>query len=573
MSGGIAGAIGTQDPALIKRMMSSLRHRGPDGISYYQRNGVHLGAARLSIIDPASGPQPLSNETGQICIVLNGEVYNHRELRADLKRKGHVFTTETDTEVVLHLYEEMGEDCVRHLRGMFAFAILDGERLLLARDRYAIKPLYYTFLPEAQLFLFASEIKGILQCPEYTPRLDMQAWVNSIILERPVGTGTSFAGVKLLAAGHTMSICWDQQMSISQPKPYFTRQFTRNRDSSLEEALDALEAVLRDSVEVHLAADVEVGLTLSGGLDSSLLALFGREYQPHSFTFSIAGSEQDPDLLQAQRVAAMIGSSHQSVIISFDEYLAALPGCTTADEKPCVLVGVPIYFLCSKIAQRVKACLVGVGADTLCCEYLEEPARASKLARIRKRLPMLKQLNVTPSNYVHDEIEYLSSSLPFDAYLQRTVELSLGEERVQHPTNTYDKYGMAAGLEMRTPYFDNDVVELFWRLPLQYLVRRDLGIDKYILRHLCLRRFGYAATDVVLRRKRGFPSAGRRLQQRFDRLCDEVLPDDYLTRHELGFCFETKRALLMFELFHEIFMVHRGDGQAVGSILEFMRSR
>src|SRR5215475_8692727 len=121
---GIAGAIGTQDQALIKRMIDAVSHRGPDGSSYYQRNSVHLGAARLSIIDPASGPQPLSNETGQICIVFNGEISNHHELRADLKKKGHIFTTETDTEVVLHLYETLGEDCVRYLRGMFAFAIL-----------------------------------------------------------------------------------------------------------------------------------------------------------------------------------------------------------------------------------------------------------------------------------------------------------------------------------------------------------------------------------------------------------------------------------------------------------------
>ena len=139
--------------------------------------------------------------------------------------------------------KRLGDDCVRHLRGMFAFAILDGERLFLARDRYGIKPLYYTFLPEVQLFLFASEIKALLQCPEYTPRLDMQTWADSIVLMHPIGTETFFEDVKSLAAGHTMSICWDKQMSISEPKPYFTRHFNRDKDISLEEALDALEAV------------------------------------------------------------------------------------------------------------------------------------------------------------------------------------------------------------------------------------------------------------------------------------------------------------------------------------------
>jgi len=134
------------------------------------------------------------------------------------------------------------------------------------------------------------------------------------------------------------------------------------------------------------------------------------------------------------------------------------------------------------------------------------------------------------------------------------------------PLIIFDTYGMAAGVEMRLPYLDNDVVALVNQLPLQYLVRPDLGIQKYLLKHLCLRRFGYSVADIVLRRKHGLPSAGSNLRPRFDRLCDEILPDDYLTRHELGSCFEMKRELLMFELFHEIFMVHRGDGQAVGSI-------
>jgi asparagine synthase (glutamine-hydrolysing) len=463
-------------------------------------------------MDPASGSQPLSNATGQICIVFNGATYNHHELRTDLQRKGHVFATTTDTEVVLRLYEEMGDDCVRHLRGMFAFAILDGERLFLARDRWGIKPLYYAFLPEAQLFLFASEIKSMLQCLEYTPRLDMQTWADSFVLGHAVGTETFFAGMKSLAPGHTMSIRWDQQMSISEPKSYFTPHFIRNQEISLEEALDALEVALLTSVEAHLAADVDVGLTVSGGLDSSLLALLSREYQSHSFTFSVADNKHSPDLLQAQYVAQMLGSSHQSVIISFDEYLAAIPTCATADERPCVLTALPVYILSREMAQRVKACLVGVGADRLCGEYPEGHYLESKLARIRKRLSLLKQLGVSPSDRAHDQIQHLASATSSDECLQSTFEKNLGDELERNHLNTYDTYGMVAGVEMRAPYLDNAVVELINQFPLRYLVRRDLGIDKYVLRHLCLRRFGYDVTDVVLRQKRGFLSAGMRLR-------------------------------------------------------------
>ncbi|TMC21989.1 MAG: asparagine synthase (glutamine-hydrolyzing) [Chloroflexi bacterium] len=571
---GIAGIVGTQDQTLVMRMMDSLRHRGPDGIGYCWRSNVHLGAARLSIIDPDAGLQPLYNETGELCIVFNGEIYNHHKLRTDLKRKGHIFTTETDTEVVLHLYEEMGDDCVHHLHGMFAFAILDGERLFLARDRYGIKPLYYTFLPEKQLFLFASEIKGILQCPEYTPRLDMQTLADWIALNHPVGTETFFEGVRSLATGSTMSIRWDQQITISEPRSYFTPHFIRDKDISLAEALEVLEAVLRNSVEAHLAADVDIGFTLSGGLDSTLLALLGHEYQSRPiFTFSVADGEHHPDLLQAQSVAHMIGSSHQSVVISFDEYLAAIPGCATAEEQPISLSGLPAYFLCGKIAHQVKACLLGEGADELFGGYREYLDREFKLSRIRMRTPLLKQLGVSPSDRALNLIERLSSSPPFDQYLQSTFEMNLSDPLERHHLNIFDKYGMAAGVEMRVPYLDDSLLELVNQFPLRHLVRRDLGITKYILRHLCLRRFGYDVTDVVLRRKESFPSVGMRLEQRFDRLCDEILPDDYLTQHELGFCFKRKRSLLLFELFYEIFMVHRGDGKTVGSILSFLKSR
>src|SRR5262249_45673816 len=157
--------------------------------------------------------------------------------------------------------------------------------------------------------------------PEYTPQFDMQTWADTFVLGHAVGTETFFAGVQSLAAGHTMSIRRGEQISISEPRPYFTHRFIRNQDISLNEALDALEVVLRKSVEQHLAADVEVGLALSGGLDSTLLALLGHQYQSHLCTFSVSDRVHHPDLHQAQHVAQIIGSSHQSVIVNFDEYL------------------------------------------------------------------------------------------------------------------------------------------------------------------------------------------------------------------------------------------------------------
>jgi asparagine synthase (glutamine-hydrolysing) len=571
---GIVGAIGTQDRTLIVKMANSLHHRGPDSIGYCWGNDAHLGATRLNIIDLYSGSQPLYNETGQLSIAFNGEIYNHHELRSQLKKRGHAFTTETDTEVVLHLYEEDGENCIHRLHGMFAFAILDGAQLLLARDRLGIKPLYYTFLPEAQLFIFASEIKGILQCSDYTPRLDIQALADSAVLGHPVGTDTFFEGVKSLAAGHTMRIWCDKPMRISEQRPYFTRNFIRDEGISLIEAQEALEAVLRDSVDSHLAADVDVGLTVSGGLDSTILALLSRECQSRPvFTFTVADDEQHPDIVQGQYVAQMIGSTHLPVIMNFDDYLATIPKYATAEEQPSSLSGIPFYFLCEKIAHRVKACLHGEGADELFGGYSEYLDRHHKISYIRKRLMLLKQFAILPSEYALNQIERLASSVTFDEYLQSIFAMNLGDQLERFHLDPVDKHAMAASVEMRVPYLDDHVFELVSQFPLRYLVRKDLGIRKYILRRLCLHRFGYEVIDIVLRHKLGVPAAGIHLLDRFDHLCETTLPDDYLARHEFGYFFERKRQLLMFELFHEIFMTHRGDGKAVGSIVDFLKAR
>lgn len=168
---GIAGVIGWRDDGqLIRQMTHSLRHRGPDGEGHFVGDRRCVGATRLSIVDLAAGVQPVFNETNEICVVFNGEIYNHRELRGELRREGHVFRTETDTEVIVHLYEELGDQCVSRLEGMFAFAVLDGARLLLARDPLGIKPLYISHIPEAGLFMFASEIKALLRCPPPSSR-------------------------------------------------------------------------------------------------------------------------------------------------------------------------------------------------------------------------------------------------------------------------------------------------------------------------------------------------------------------------------------------------------------------
>jgi asparagine synthase (glutamine-hydrolysing) len=571
---GISGVLGTRNRALIEGITAALRHRGPDGVGHCSHETAHIGATRLSIIDLGAGAQPIYNETGSLSLVFNGEIYNHRQLRSELECKGHVFSTRTDSEVVIHAYEEFGRDCVRYLRGMFAFAILDGNRLFLARDRLGIKPLYYASLSGGRQFVFASEIKAIIQHPDITPRLSLQAFADSLLLGHPVGDHTFFEGVKSLPAGHSMTVSWREERWVGDPQPYFVRESFRNENMRLNEAMDLLEGVLVDAVETHMAADVEVGLTLSGGIDSAVMVLLAHDLLGKTLqTFTVADHDDHPDVLQASHLATMIGARHQKVIMSFEQYLAAIPGLIVTEEQPSSLSGLPYYFLCSRIASCVKACLHGEGADELFGGYREYLQRDRRILYYRQRLPILKRLGILPSEEASQTVRRLSSAVSFEEYLEQIFAVNLGDALQRQHLDIVDKYSMAVGLEMRVPYLHDPVVDLTNRIPLRLLVSADLGIRKYILRRLALRRFGPAIIDIVLREKLGAPSAGIRFLNRFDAMCNEYLPEHYVSKHEFGFCFDNKRQLLLFELFLEVFVVHRGDGGAVPDIRDFMRER
>jgi asparagine synthase (glutamine-hydrolysing) len=533
-----------------------------------------MGFSRLGIIDPGAGSRPITSEDGRVSIAFNGEIYNHRELRAELQARGHVFATRTDTEVVVHLYQEVGAACVHRLRGMFAFAVLDGARLLLARDRLGIKPLHYALDAASGRFLFASEIKAILQCAELRPSLDVQAVADAMVLTYPAGTRTFVAGIRSLAAGHTLTVTWHDGVAVGEQTPYFTRPAAREDDVDLAEAQRTLEDALEESVELHLAADVEVGLTLSGGIDSSILALLARRRrQSRLLTFSVADHEGHPDLVQAARIAGLIGSEHHPVVVDHDAAMAAIPALVAAEEQPCSLYGLTFQLLCGRIAEQVKVCLHGEGADELFGGYRDYIDREFRVSAIRYRVQQLHRLGMTLSDEAAAIAERLTSAESFDDYLDAIFRVNQADALERHHLDPVDKSAMASGVEMRVPYLDDRVFDLVARLPLRLLVRADLGIRKYVLRHLGLERFGPQLRDTVLRQKLGVPSSALGLVASFDRLCDEVLPSDYVERHEFGACFATKRQLVLFDMFVDMFIVHRGDRAAVGGVLDYVRSR
>jgi asparagine synthase (glutamine-hydrolysing) len=369
---GIAGIVHRNpvhqvNPALLQRMCASLCHRGPDAQGIFQQGPVALGNRRLSIIDLAGGQQPIFNESGTIAVVLNGELYNFREIRPALEAKGHRFSTQTDTEVVVHLYEEYGVDAVHRLRGMFALALWDSERqrLLLARDRIGKKPLFYAHLPEC--LLFASEIKAILQDPEVSTALDLQALDAYLAYQFIPHPLTIYRAVRKLPPAHRL--IWEHgEVTI---EPYWRLDFSRKLPISAGEVGEALRTHLAEATHVRLRSDVPLGALLSGGLDSSIVvALMAQTLEQSVQTFSIGFAEEAyNELPYAQRVAQHFATDHHEALVTAD-VAAVLPRLVWQYDEPFAdKSAVPTFYVARMASRQVKVVLNGDGGDEAFAGY------------------------------------------------------------------------------------------------------------------------------------------------------------------------------------------------------------
>ncbi len=372
---GIAGIV-TQDPrarvdaARLTRMRTVLTHRGPDGQGLMLDGPVGLAHTRLAIIDVAGGEQPMSNEDGSIWVVYNGEIYNHAALRSDLQSRGHRYRSRCDTETILHLYEEKGEDVVDGLRGMFAFAIWDRGRgrLLLARDRLGIKPLYYA-TSETEL-LFASEIKSLLAAGSIRPTFNPNGLPEFLSTRFLSGDDTFFHGVRKLLPGHVLTWSLDGGTNTRRywqlPTP--TAEPSQNGRMRAADLRDRLE----EAVESHLMSDVPVGVFLSGGIDSSALAaLVARATKSRIQTFAVGFEDKETNELPYARLAAeSIGAEHREVTVTPAEFFGALPLLLWHEDEPIAFPSsVPLYFVARLASDHVKVVLTGEGADELFLGY------------------------------------------------------------------------------------------------------------------------------------------------------------------------------------------------------------
>jgi asparagine synthase (glutamine-hydrolysing) len=571
---GIAAVMGCADVQIINTITQALFHRGPDDVGYYKSCDVQLGMRRLSIIDLETGQQPVFNEKRDKCVIFNGEIYNYKELKELLCQKGHIFTTQTDTEIIIHLYEEYGDQCVTHLRGMFTFVISDGEKLFIARDRLGIKPIYYTFVEGKKVFLLASEIKGLLACKDVSITLNMQALADSFLLGHPTKPHTFFTGIMALQPGSTLIVEHKHGAIELEEKVYYQPSFTINNSISFKNAEKKLLDLLISACDIHLRADVEIGLALSGGLDSSLLAMIINKYfNKRLRTFTIADSSEHPDILLSQNITTNINSLHSVSIIDFDEYFNSIPEFIATEERFTNLSGLPFYLLCKDIGTQVKVFLNGEGADELFGGYKVYLDQASFIPKAEEKLAILRNLKLCPSFFTLNSLRDISTVSSFDEYIKRIFEFYFKDQLMYQHLESTDKYAMSASLECRVPYLDHEIVNFVNTLPPHFKANKNLRIYKYILKKVAIETFGEALADIVLRQKIGFPSTGLKHLKRLTSICEDMLPNDYLNIHPLKSIFSSKTRLLIFDLFIEIFMKWRGVVPNNFDLKEFIRER
>ena len=350
-----------QDPAAAKQIVQGMadliRHRGPDGEGCYADGTAALGHRRLSVIDLAGGGQPMLNEDGTLVVVFNGEIYNYKTLRARLQQRGHTFATDSDTEVLLHGYEEWGRDLPRRLRGMFAFAVWDRTRgtLFCARDLFGIKPLCY--YKKGETLLFASEIKAFLAHPAFEKRLNEARLPDWLSMEYLPDAETLFTGVYELPPAHTLT--WQAgRVTLAR---YAAPRFRAKRGRSLRAWAREIGDAVAESADAHRIADVEVGCFLSGGVDSSLITCEMARRQPAVQCFSVGYAEEAYSELPAARAAAQaLGVPLTETTVTADDFFAANRAIQWYLDEPMPNPAeVPLYFLCKAARQRVKVVLSG----------------------------------------------------------------------------------------------------------------------------------------------------------------------------------------------------------------------
>lgn len=556
---GITGFAGFDDDGLLRTMCNRLLHRGPDEDGYFTAPGIGLAMRRLAVIDLKTGRQPIANETCDVWVVFNGEIYNYEALRAELIKKGHRFATSSDTETIVHLYEEHGLDFVHRLRGMFGIALWDAprRRLVLARDRIGEKPLYYSW--DGRRLLFGSEIKAMLPGLR-SRRVNLQAVCDFLAAGYVAGPQTFYGEISRLPPGHLLVL----EGATLQVRRYWQHDAIRVSSLDFAAAAAELESRLSETVRLCLKSDVEVGAFLSGGIDSSVLVALMRQHAAQVQTFSVGYQGKASgfnELNHARRVADHLGTQHHELILEAHSSMELLPRIIWHyDEPHGEPTSVLVYLLCEFVRQRVKVAVGGTGGDELFygyprhagIHYLEryrrlprflreevierllrkwpESTRGSRFAKRARRF--IQGADQSPERaylgWVSLFPEDVRAGLPSDAaravaadpagdgflkqYLldgggdidglyRRATALDIEGYLAEYQLAYMDRMSMAHGLEVRSPLCDYALTEFVTALPRRYRLKG--ARSKHILKEVARK---WIPRGIVERRKVGFDS-------------------------------------------------------------------
>lgn len=590
---GICGYVGFEDTLLLQKMTNVIKHRGPDDVGFFTDQGIGLGMRRLSIIDLESGHQPIHNEDESVWVVFNGEIYNFRDLRDSLLEKGHRFCTNSDTEVIVHAYEEFGDECVNYFHGMFAFAVWDAteRKLILARDRFGIKPLHYGIIDGA--LFFSSEIKSILQHDAYKPTLNLQALHDYLSLLYVPPPQTVFTNIFKIPPSHMLT-CKNGGISIKQ---YYDLSCPQHQARTETFYVEKVRALLEESVASHMVSDVPIGVYLSGGIDSSTITalmtkITGGAVQTYSVGFSDESEFNELDY--AHVVSEHLGTTHRDFIVTADA-VDVLPLIVKQHDEPFGNATSVLHYLISKeIGQEVKVAMSGTGGDEVFAGYpkyvgVRYAAYYSKLPSvitypIEKLLSTLPEsrtetdlirwgrmfanaAHLPPAERYYAMIRYFSEAekrhlysstleghkfAPPSRFIERLFEKAPsknGESKVFYtelfsflPSNILeytDKTSMAVSLEVRVPFLDHKLVEFSTQIP-PSLNLKGLTM-KYILKKAVK---DLLPRQIIARRKMGFnPPIASWLASDASTLVDEYLSPADIERRGCFDCAEVEKLI------------------------------
>lgn len=531
------------DKELIIKMRDTMYHRGPDDAGIYLEGAIALGHRRLSIIDLSeTGRQPMKNEDGSLLLVCNGEIYNYIELRQSLQKKGHVFSSTSDSEVIIHQYEEDGEECLQKFNGMFSFVLWDSrkKKLFAARDRLGIKPLYY-YLKDKKKVIMASEIKAIIEDTDVSRIPDYQAIADYLFAGRPLGNKTMFQNIKEVEPGYMITV--DQTMKNIRAKKYWDVYYDYNYSRTDENLIEEVSHLLNDSVKVHCRSDAPLGCHLSGGLDTSTVVAFAARHRKNLKTFSIKFSEDSyiDETSYAKAVADHVGADYHEDSPSSMDMASLFPRLMWYMDAPMATDGGFSYYTVSNLAKNhVKVSLTGHGGDEVFAGYpaqfqaaysstdmfdlRTDPFRAAQSSMIKKLLGGIVQkgpsgiyrsiinrcfnkkknlediwiqlhcghLPSNSSSIIHkDFMKELQGYSPRDDYIKPFLTVNTNktlDKCLYHDLKVYlpgllhleDRVSMAVSLESRVPLLDYRIVELLATVPPEQKIN---GMQpKYLLR-------------------------------------------------------------------------------------------